>query len=150
MPCHSILRKPLTDLDANRKTLVIDGENDDPLLSLLDHLLSLAAHDNAFEAKSAQHVENIFRARMPPGRKSLILKWKRDVLDLPVFREKFADKTLRCEHVDWLSEATLGEGGFSTLLHPIWTLSWPLECRQQYVCFFLIYGPKKLRLLFHR
>ena len=25
---------------------------------------------------------------MPPGRKSLILKWKRDLLDLPVFREK--------------------------------------------------------------
>lgn len=78
----------MINLDANRKTLVIDGENDDPLFSLLDHLLSLAAHDDAFEAKSAQHVENIFRARMPLGRKSLILKWKRDVLDLPVFREK--------------------------------------------------------------
>lgn len=67
--------------------MVVDGENDDPLFSLLDHLLSLAAYDDAFEAKSARQVENIFWVKMPPGRKSLTLKWKRDVLDLPVFRE---------------------------------------------------------------
>ena len=67
--------------------MVIDGENDDPLFSLLDHLLSLAAYDDAFEAKSARQVENIFWVTMPLGKKSLTLKWKRDVLDLPVFRE---------------------------------------------------------------
>ena len=50
-------------------------------------MLSLAAYDDTFEAKSAQQVENIFWVKIPPGRKSLTLKWKRDVLDLPVFRE---------------------------------------------------------------
>ena len=58
------------------------------MFSFLDHLLSLAAHDDAFAAKSAQHVENIFRAKMEKGRKSMVLKWKQSVLDLPVFRGK--------------------------------------------------------------
>ena len=44
-------------------------------------------YDNTFEATSAKNVENMFRVQIPPGRKSLTLKWKRQVLDLPVFRE---------------------------------------------------------------
>jgi hypothetical protein len=68
--------------------LVIDGEDDDPLFSLLDHLISLAVYDDAFEATSAKDVENMFWVKMPPGKKSLTLKWKRRVLDLPVFRER--------------------------------------------------------------
>lgn len=67
---------------------MIDGENDDPLFSLLDHLISLAIHDDAFEAESAKNAENMFWVKMPPGRKSLTLKWKRRVLDLPVFRDR--------------------------------------------------------------
>ncbi|KAL8989941.1 MAG: hypothetical protein Q9177_001280 [Variospora cf. flavescens] len=66
----------------------VDGEDDDPLFSLLDHLISLALYDDAFEAKSAKTVENMFWVKMPPGKKSLTLKWKRDALNLPVFREK--------------------------------------------------------------
>jgi len=51
-------------------------------------LISLALHDDAFEAKSAKNVENMFWVKMPPHKKSLTLKWKCDALDLPVFREK--------------------------------------------------------------
>lgn len=80
--------RPPTGFIVGRKTLVIDRENDDPLFSLLDHVISLAVHDDTFEAKSARKVENMFWAKVPSGRKSLILKWKRDALDLPVFREK--------------------------------------------------------------
>ena len=76
-----------TNLCASRKTLVVDGEDDDPIFSLLDHLISLALHDDAFEAKSANDVKNIFWVKMPPGKKSLTLKWKCGILDCPVFRE---------------------------------------------------------------
>jgi len=88
--CHP---SPPTDADPwltyilCRKTLVIGGGDDDPLFSLLDHFISLAVRDDAFEATSAKNVENMFRVQIPPGRKSLTLKWKRQVLDLPVFRE---------------------------------------------------------------
>ncbi len=49
--------------------------------------LYLAVYDDAFEAMYAKNIENLFRVKIPPGRKSLTLKWKRRVLDLPVFRE---------------------------------------------------------------
>jgi len=77
----------IADVCAYRKTLVIDGENDHPLFCLLDHLLSLALIDKAFEAESAHDIKNIFWVKMPPGKQSLTLKWKREVLDLPVLRE---------------------------------------------------------------
>jgi len=67
--------------------LVIGGGDDDPLFSLLDHFISLAVCDDAFEATYAKNVENMFWVKIPPGRKSLTLKWKRRVLDLLIFRE---------------------------------------------------------------
>ena len=42
--------------------------------------------------------------------------------------------TFTCRDVDQLSEATRGEGWLPTFLHPVWPSTWPLECRQQYVC----------------
>ena len=77
----------MVDLCTCRKTLVIGGGDDDPLFSLLDHFISLAVYDDAFEATYIKNVENIFWVKIPPGRKSLTLKWKRRVLDLLVFRE---------------------------------------------------------------
>ncbi len=77
----------MVDLCTCRKTLVIGRGDDDPLFSLLDHFISLAVYDDAFEATYAKNVENMFWVKIPPGRKSLTLKWKRRVLDLPVFRE---------------------------------------------------------------
>ena len=67
--------------------LVISGGDDDPLFSLLNHFISLAVYDDAFEATYAKNIENMFQVKIPPGRKSLTLKWKRQVLDLPVFWE---------------------------------------------------------------
>ncbi len=85
-PVHLCIMS-VADVCAYRKTLVIDGENDHPLFCLLDHLLALALDDEAFEAESAKYIENIFWVKMPPGKRSLTLKWKREVLDLPVLRE---------------------------------------------------------------
>ena len=42
--------------------------------------------------------------------------------------------------MDRVPEATWGEGGLPAFLHPVWTPKWPLECRQQYACSFLIHG----------
>ena len=77
----------MADVHTFRKTLVIGGGDDDPLFSLLDHVISLAFDEDAFEGTSAKNVENTIWVNVPPGRKSLTLKWKRRVLDLPVFRE---------------------------------------------------------------
>ena len=74
-------------ISLGRKTLIIDWGEDDPLFSLLDHFISLAMYDDAFEATYAKSVENMFRVQIPPGKKSLTLKWKCRVLNLPVFRE---------------------------------------------------------------
>jgi len=49
-----------TNLCASRKTLIVDEEDDDLIFSLLDHLISFALHDDAFEAKSVNDVKNIF------------------------------------------------------------------------------------------
>ncbi len=67
--------------------LVIDRGDDNPIFSLLDHFISLAMYNDAFEAESAKDIRNMFWVKMPPGKPSLTLKWKRRVLDLPVFRE---------------------------------------------------------------
>ena len=70
----------------NRKTFIVERE-ENPLLCLLDHLLSLALYDDVFASKSLSNISNIFRAKIPSGRKSLQLKIKRSALDVPVFRE---------------------------------------------------------------
>ena len=64
----------IADVCTHRKTLIIDEENDHPLFCLLDHLLSLALIDKAFEAESAHDIKNIFWVKMPPGKQSLTLK----------------------------------------------------------------------------
>ena len=55
--------------------------------SPLNHILSFATYDDAFEANSVRQVEDICWIKIPAGKKSLTLKWERDVLDLPVFRQ---------------------------------------------------------------
>ncbi|KAL2048847.1 hypothetical protein ABVK25_010905 [Lepraria finkii] len=67
------------------KTFIIKRK-DNPLLCLLDYLLSLALYNNIFAAGSLQNISNIFRAKIPPGKKSLQLKIKSSPLDIPVFR----------------------------------------------------------------
>lgn len=77
----------VADMYAYRKTMIIDGENNHPLFCLLDHLLALVLDDEAFEAETAKYIENIFWVKMPPGKCSLTLKWKCEVLDLSVLCE---------------------------------------------------------------
>ncbi len=50
----------VAEVCAYRKTLIIDEENDHSLFCLLDHLLSLALIDKAFEAESIHDIKNIF------------------------------------------------------------------------------------------
>ena len=69
-----------------RKTFIVERE-ENPLLCLLDHLLSLALYDDVLAPEPVKNISNIFRATIPPGKKSLQLKVKRDALDTPVFRE---------------------------------------------------------------
>jgi len=81
----------VAEVCAYRKTLIIDEENDHSLFCLLDHLLSLALIDKAFEAESIHDIKNIFWVKMSSGKQSLTLKWKREVLDLSVLRELMRD-----------------------------------------------------------
>lgn len=50
----------ITNRPGSRKTLVIDREDDNPMFSLLNHFISLAMYDDAFEAKSAKDFQNMF------------------------------------------------------------------------------------------
>jgi len=56
-------------------------------IGCLDHLISLTVDDKAFEAESAKNVQSIFWVTVPTGKKRLTMKWRRSVLDRPVFRE---------------------------------------------------------------
>lgn len=47
----------------------------------------MALYDEVFAAEPLKDVSNIFRAKVPAGKKCLQLKMKRTVLDTPVFRE---------------------------------------------------------------
>ncbi|MCJ1475489.1 hypothetical protein MMC13_004152 [Lambiella insularis] len=74
------------------KTIIVNSEMDHPIFCLVDHVIVLALYDDAFKAKSAKHVENIFFAKMPEGKNSLVLKWKREILDRPVFTQPIKAK----------------------------------------------------------
>ncbi len=47
----------------------------------------MALHDDVFAAESVRNVSHIFGAKVPSGKNCLQLKMKRNVLDIPVFRE---------------------------------------------------------------
>ena len=85
-PSYLCISDAVADLLWNRKTFIVERE-DNPLLCLLDHLLSMALYDDVFAAEPLRNVNNIFRAEVPAGKKCLQLKMKRAVLDTPVFRE---------------------------------------------------------------
>ena len=50
---------------SRRKTIIIDSQRDDPMFCLVDHMISLALFDDAFEAESAKNVRNIFNVDIP-------------------------------------------------------------------------------------
>ena len=58
---------------------------------LVDYMISLILFDDAFEAESAKNIQNIFNADVSEGKSNLVLKWKREALDRPVFTEPARD-----------------------------------------------------------
>ncbi|KAG1884939.1 hypothetical protein F4604DRAFT_1918608 [Suillus subluteus] len=60
---------------------------EDPLLCLVDHMLSMALKDEIFAATSIRDASTLFTVPIPSGKKSLTLHIKREAWDLPVFRE---------------------------------------------------------------
>jgi Protein of unknown function (DUF3435) len=46
----------------------------------------LALVDHAFRAREIQSAEDIFRIEVPDNRNGLELKWKPEILDIPIFR----------------------------------------------------------------
>ncbi|OAT11875.1 FluG domain-containing protein [Blastomyces gilchristii SLH14081] len=71
----------------SQPTTYIFHERDDNLaLCPVSHFIALALADDAFEARGIVSVEDILRVRVPAHRNSLHLKWKADMLDVPVFR----------------------------------------------------------------
>ena len=74
-------------LNIIRKTFVFQGDND-PMFSVLDHLLALATHDQAFEVEAfTRSPMNIFRCEIPEHKSSLALRWKTELLNTPIFRQ---------------------------------------------------------------
>ena len=57
------------------------------LFDLVGHILSLARHDCAFAAEAMLEIGNIYRIQIPPDKMSITLKWKRTMLDTPIFRQ---------------------------------------------------------------
>lgn len=61
------------------------------IFDLLSQLLALGLDDNIFEA-IIQDVADVYTRPIPPHRKGIQLKIKRDKLDIPIFREPEKDK----------------------------------------------------------
>jgi hypothetical protein len=56
------------------------------MFDLLSQLLALALHDDIF-APDIRDVERIYTKKIPPHRRGMKLKIKREWLDIPIFRE---------------------------------------------------------------
>ncbi|KAH2953360.1 hypothetical protein KXW43_006711, partial [Aspergillus fumigatus] len=67
------------------KRFVIEHE-DNLMFDLLSQLLALALHDDIF-APDIRGVEDIYTKKIPPHRRGMQLKIKRQWLDVPIFRE---------------------------------------------------------------
>ncbi|OJD27699.1 hypothetical protein ACJ73_00909 [Blastomyces percursus] len=69
------------------RTIYIFHERDDNLaLCPVSHFLALALADDAFDAKCINSVEDVLCIRVTAPRNSLHLKWKPNMLNIPVFR----------------------------------------------------------------
>ena len=56
------------------------------LLCPVSFMLALALHDKAFEAPSMSRIRNILSAKVPERKNSLRLRWRDELLSLPMFR----------------------------------------------------------------
>ncbi|KAI0626734.1 DUF3435 domain-containing protein [Pyrenophora tritici-repentis] len=62
-------------------------QNKNPLLCPIAHMVALGLHHNAFAASSISSPEAILRAHIPARKSCRIFRWKKDMLQTPVFRE---------------------------------------------------------------
>ncbi|KAJ9155542.1 DUF3435 domain protein [Pleurostoma richardsiae] len=70
---------------ANPKTFVLYEVEDfifDPTLLMV----TMGFLDNAFDS-DIRSVEEFYRVKVPPSRRSLEFRWKKEILDIPVFRQ---------------------------------------------------------------
>ncbi|EDN08847.1 hypothetical protein I7I51_00505 [Histoplasma capsulatum] len=79
----AVLTSPL------RTTYIFHERDDNPALCPISHFLSLALADRAFEAQGINTPEDIFRIEVPPYRNSLQLRWRPEMLDIPIFRRTY-------------------------------------------------------------
>ncbi|QSS59407.1 hypothetical protein I7I51_08842 [Histoplasma capsulatum] len=74
--------------EPGRHVLVM--ERDDNLaLCAISHFLALALADRAFEAQGIDSPEDILRIEVPPYRNSLQLRWRSEMLDIPIVRRTY-------------------------------------------------------------
>ncbi|KAI9875621.1 MAG: hypothetical protein M1830_008198 [Pleopsidium flavum] len=127
----TLIRTNGEDNRPREKNFVVERE-ETPLLCPVDHSLSMALHDNVFAVKSTSNVGNIFRAKIPSGKKCLILKMKGRALDIPVFRESMrchwiphvADKPFAFKYMASLLETTGFKVGSGAFLHSVCCSMW--------------------------
>ena len=53
----------------------------------MGHILSLAVHDNAFDGEFMKDISNLYKLKIPADKKSVNIKWKSKMLDIPIFRQ---------------------------------------------------------------
>ena len=79
---------------------------DNPLLYLLNYLLSLALYGDKFAAESMRDIHDAFRAQLPHRKLCLQSKIKSSALDIPVFRTPGPNEAMTFEQVAKLPPRT--------------------------------------------
>ena len=74
------------ETNLSRTTYIFHERDDNLALCPISHFLALALADDAFEARGIKSVEDVLRIQVPAPRNSLQLKWKPQMLNIPVFR----------------------------------------------------------------
>ena len=69
-----------------RTTYIFHERDDNLALCPISHFLALAFADDAFESSEIRSSEDIYRIFVPCHRNSYQIKWKPQILDIPVFR----------------------------------------------------------------
>jgi hypothetical protein len=76
-----------SDLTMPQRKIFLKSEVKEPVFDIIDLFLSLAILDDAFDTDFIQSTEDIFRTRVEPPRRSLELKFKAEILNVPICRQ---------------------------------------------------------------
>jgi hypothetical protein len=69
-----------------RTTYIFHERDDNLALCPVSHFLALAFADDAFDASEIRSPEDVYRIPVPSYRNSYQIKWKSQILDVPIFR----------------------------------------------------------------